>query len=827
MTELLAPAGSFDALRAAIANGADAVYLGGKNFSARAFADNFTLNEIEDAVRLAHFHGVKVYVAVNTLAADTELVSLLLYAAELYERGVDALILQDIGLLSLLHEAFPDFPLHGSTQMTLHNVAAMELLQELGLSRVILPRELSLRDIAVLQQGSPLELEAFVHGALCVCYSGQCLFSSLVGARSGNRGRCAQPCRMSYHLTDAYGDVVGARPEGNYLLSPRDLFGYSQAKLLYKLGLSSWKIEGRMKKPEYVATVCRIYHHLLQELEAGHDPQSSEEDLRQLLQVFNRDRTSGYWLGNPGAALMSYARPNNRGMFLGRVVAAADGMITIRLSQPLHQGDGIEIWQTGKREGCIVERMYRDGRVVTAAKAGETVQLPSTVRHSGDRVFKTYDAPLMEQAQFSYQSLPDKALSFVVRAKIGQALSVSVVDADGLTAEYESDYIVEKANSEVKPQDVAATQLGRLGGSGYYLEKLSGDMDAQALLPPSVLNKMRRTLVASLQEQREKMSFSRTLNQDVFNAVVKKADVEKKAARTGGRMQYSVLLHTEQAAYTAVRNGFTDVYFDMSGFNRCTVPDLRQLAQFLHKQGGKLSLYLPQVILPREESHYLNLLSAMDTAPIEAVVVNNIGHIRLLRDNGWKKKIYAGSGLNIFNSAACRLMAELGVQRVQLSPELTLEQLNLLDTAGVECEYFGQGALQLMLSEHCVLGAVCGDRKRDEHGSVACSKPCKQQEQRYLTDEKGFRFPIAVDAACRMHVFNSREHCLLEEMPALYAAGVDRLLLDVRLYDERRTDMVLSLYAEAAIDDFSYEEARQRMSSVIRDFTKGHLYRGV
>lgn len=827
MTELLAPAGSFDALRAAIANGADAVYLGGKNFSARAFADNFTLDEIAEAVRLAHFHRVKIYVAVNTLAADEELVGLLFYVAELYSRGVDAVIIQDIGLMSLLHQAFPDLVLNGSTQMTIHNVAGLELLQELGLQRVILPRELSFRDIRTLKEHSPIELESFVHGALCVCYSGQCLFSSMVGGRSGNRGRCAQPCRLAYQLTDEYGDAVDSVAEGRYLLSPRDLFGYEQVKELYQLGLASWKIEGRMKKPEYVATVCRIYHRLLSELEAGHDPQLREEELRQLLQVFNRDRTSGYWLGNPGAALMSYSRPNNRGMFLGRIVSYADGMISIKLSQPLRQGDGIEIWQTGRREGCVVEKMYLDGRIVTEAQAGDRISIPSVPRHAGDRVFKTYDAALMEQAQFSYQRLPDKELYFTVTAQIGQPLLVSVLDADGYRAELTSDYVVTTASSSVKAKDVALAQLGRLGGSGYYLAKLDGNIDEQAMLPPSVLNKLRRELIASLQGQREQAILDRHVDQERLKQIVTEAEPQHKSVRRGGRLAYSVLVHSEQASRSAVARGMSDIYFDISGFDRSPVPDLNRLAADIAEQGGRLCLYLPQIILPHEEAHYLRLLRALQHAPVSAAVVNNIGQIKLLRDNGWDKPLYAGSGVNIFNSAACRLLAELGIKRLWLSPELTLKQLQALNSAGLECEYLGQGAVQVMVSEHCVLGSACGGLRHDDNSNNPCSQPCRVKERRYLSDEKGYRFPVAVDASCRMHIFNSREHCLFEDMDELYAAGVDRLVLDLRLYDRRRAEQLLDLYAAAAADAFTSAEARLHLPEIVSDYTKGHLYRGV
>ena len=233
-------------------------------------------------------------------------------------------------------------------------------------------------------------------GALCICYSGQCLFSSMVGGRSGNRGRCAQPCRMAYQLCDEYGDEIETVLDGKYLLSPKDLFGYEELADLYQLGLSAWKVEGRMKKPQYVATVCRIYSKALHALEQGRPFQPDQEELRQLAQVFNRDYCPGYWHGNLGGSLMSLTRPNNRGLFLGRILELRDGRMTIKLAQPLHRGDGVEVWTSGQREGFKVEQIYlTNDKLVALAPGGELVRLPVSGNGKvGDRLFKTYDAPV-------------------------------------------------------------------------------------------------------------------------------------------------------------------------------------------------------------------------------------------------------------------------------------------------------------------------------------------------------------------------------------------------------------------------------------------------
>jgi putative protease len=317
--ELLAPAGSKEAFYAAVNNGADAVYLGGKIFNARQFANNFSNEDLKEIIAYAHFHGVKVYITVNTLIADTEIKDLLEYLVFLRNSGVDAIITQDLGVAKLVKEYIPDLELHASTQMTIHNSPGVQFLKEQGFKRVVLSRECSLEDIKNIHKEDKTELEVFIHGALCICYSGQCYMSSMIGGRSGNRGKCAQPCRLGYELMNDQGQKLTDESFGKHLLSPKDLNTSEFLIELLEAGVTSLKIEGRMKRPEYVATVVRIYRQILDQYYA-HEPISlTDENKRDLKQIFNRDFTSGYFIKNQGADLMSYKKPNNRGIFLGRV----------------------------------------------------------------------------------------------------------------------------------------------------------------------------------------------------------------------------------------------------------------------------------------------------------------------------------------------------------------------------------------------------------------------------------------------------------------------------------------------------------------------------
>ncbi|HBF39995.1 MAG TPA: peptidase U32, partial [Firmicutes bacterium] len=317
--ELLAPAGDWDSLLAALAAGADAVYLGGKLFNARQNAANFDLKQLQEAADLLHLHGKKIFITVNTLVAEKELPEALDYLGQLYNLGVDAIIIQDLGLIRLAHQYLPGLELHASTQMTVHNYEAAIFLKTLGIKRVVLARELTEQEVESIVCESNMEIEVFVHGALCVCYSGQCLMSSMIGGRSGNRGRCAQPCRMEYHL-GFKGDQIIETP-GSFLLSPKDIALIGDIPRLHRIGVTSLKIEGRMKRPEYVYQVTKIYRQALDRF--FDDPAAftiSPREIQQLEQSFNRGFSNGYFGGNRNEDIMGFRRPNNRGVYLGRII---------------------------------------------------------------------------------------------------------------------------------------------------------------------------------------------------------------------------------------------------------------------------------------------------------------------------------------------------------------------------------------------------------------------------------------------------------------------------------------------------------------------------
>ncbi|MEG0641989.1 MAG: U32 family peptidase, partial [Clostridium sp.] len=413
MSEILSPAGNPECLRAAVLNGADAVYIGGSEFSARKYASNFSREEIIEAVRYCHSYNVKLYVTINTVLDNNELIEALDYASFLYQIGIDAVIVQDIGFLKLLRQHLPALEVHASTQMTVHNLYGVNLLYNMGVKRVVLARELSIKEIKYIKDNTKAELEVFVHGALCVCFSGQCLFSSMIGGRSGNRGTCAQSCRMEYSLDSG---------EKTHLLSPKDLSTLEYIKSLVDIGVDSLKIEGRMKRFEYVAVVVASYKKAISGM-------LEEQDIKNVTQVFNRGGfTSAFMKNNQGKDMMSYERPKNWGTYLGVVIANKGRFCDIRLEEELRIEDGVEIF--GKDKGVKVSSMRKGNQEVEYAVGGEAVTIYLEGTAVGDKIYKSSDARLLKAAKdtLEIKTSPKRGVKaeFVARIGEGPVLTIKV-----------------------------------------------------------------------------------------------------------------------------------------------------------------------------------------------------------------------------------------------------------------------------------------------------------------------------------------------------------------------------------------------------------------
>ena len=482
--ELLAPCGTYEAFLAAIENGADAVYLGGKSFNARANASNFDLEELTKMVKFAHLRGIKIYVTLNTLLNNDELKNALNFAYDLYNINIDAVIVQDLGLAKILHEYIPKLELHASTQMTVYNLSGVKELEKIGFKRVVLARELSLEEIKYITENTNVEIEIFIHGALCISYSGQCLMSSMIGDRSGNRGKCAQPCRLPYTLLENDKEIAKG-----FLLSPKDL---STLELLSSIpNVKSLKIEGRMKQPEYVAVTVRTYRKYIDKLLNSEDVSKIDDiDKKDIAQIFNRGGfTSAYLNKKQGKDMMCYEKPKNWGTYIGKVLSYDNKRyITVSNSESLNIGDGIEIWNGDTTSpSTIISEI--DGNKIGRIKGNIKV---------GDKVYKTSDKNLMKNAKESYSrnSTRKSPIDIQVIIKNDTPITFKINNTT-----YKTKIIPEIAKKAPLSKETVINQLSKTGDTPFKINNILVELDENLFLPVSTLNSLRREVL----EQYEKV----------------------------------------------------------------------------------------------------------------------------------------------------------------------------------------------------------------------------------------------------------------------------------------------------------------------------------
>lgn len=820
--ELLAPAGNQAALQAAFANGADAVYLGGQQFNARHSAANFSIDEIERAVDYARLRNKKIYLTMNTLIDNQEFLAALDYAYAFYTLGVDALIIQDLGLLTSLHKLLPQLPLHASTQMTVHNSPAAQWLQQEGVSRIVLAREMNLEEIKRVHQDTPgMEFEVFAHGALCFCYSGQCLFSSMVGGRSGNRGRCAQPCRLPYQLiADKGSEKQVIEAAGRYLLSPADLCAVEHLAQLKDAGVTSLKIEGRMKRAEYVAVVTSVYRQALDLLES-HPEAAIDEVLRKKLhQIFNRTLTSGYLL--PGQKVLSISRPNNRGVYLGRIISQNAGHLTIKLSDNVSLGDGLEVWVAqGKGPSAIVKAISLEGNAVTQAVRGQTVTIPVPGRAApGDRVFKTHDQALIAEANASIQADEEFKIpvKMTIRLEEGQPLLLSLEDYSGHRVQVEGSSLAVPAQGQPLQEDTIMEKLGRLGGTPLVLEEYQLYYQGGLILPFSDLNDSRRRAVEQL--------LALIINRPGTNAEQRQHFREEARGlhRKGPRRRtaaplLTIAVSTTEAARQGVEAGADRVYIALQGLRGYTasLEDIIALCRWGSQRGAEIIPALPRIQKTREVESW----PGAKPAAIPGLLAGNLGAVNWSLRNGIP--VHGDYGLNCFNQYTLDGLLSRGLNGVCLSPELNLEQLQ--GFRDLNCaELLVHGDLTLMVSESCPIEAA--------RGGESCLNACTSA-QFFLRDEKGYEFPVATDNKCRFYVFNSRRLCLLDDLERLWPLGLASLRIEAWRDSPTQIAETVAIYRRALVglaqgkkvDLVLLRKVLQQKQGFSP--TKGHLYRGV
>ena len=498
--EVLSPVGSMASLYAAIEGGCDAVYLAGKLFGARAFADNFSNDELIFAINYAHKYGVKVYVTTNTLVYDAEIPAFMKYIEFLYTNNVDAIIIQDIGMFDLVHKTFPELEIHISTQMHIHNQEGVELVKSLGASRVVLARETPIDLVKKIRNIPDIELEIFVHGALCICYSGECLMSSLIGGRSGNRGTCAQCCRQPYELF--CNDIKISKD--NYLLSTRDLCTIENIGELIEVGVDSLKIEGRMKRPEYVYLVTKLYRKAVDSYIETGKVNVTEEEINDLKKIFNRNYTKGFLFNTSNDKFMNTFRPNHMGVKVGNVISVDKNRVKVRLLEDLNLNDGIRFVKNGFEDvGMNVQQMFQNNSKVTSAKKNETITLliKDPVQNNSE-VLKTTDYNQLKELDRIIQEQNRKVnVDVSLKAHLGKPLEMTISDGKNSITNYSS-YIVDEAMKNPTSYDDIKDHVFRTGNTIYNINNFDLVYDDNIFIPIKTINDLRRDTLEKLEELR-------------------------------------------------------------------------------------------------------------------------------------------------------------------------------------------------------------------------------------------------------------------------------------------------------------------------------------
>lgn len=813
--ELLAPAGSFEALEAAINAGADAIYLGGTNFGARHYASNFDSEELIKAVDLAHLHRVKIYVTVNVLNDNSELAELADYLEYLQMIGVDAIIVQDIAVAEIARTVAPNLELHASTQMSIMNSQGVDFAERMGFSRVVLARECSLDEIAEIHAQSNLELETFVHGALCVCYSGQCLMSSMIGGRSGNRGKCAQPCRLQYKLVDEQDNDLLEGKAGQYLLSPRDMNTVDIIPQLIEAGVMSFKIEGRMKRPEYVAVVVEAYRRAIDAYYAGKKVITAD-DRRNLAQVFNRDFTQAYLVERPGKNMISDKRPNNRGVQIGRVSSYDHGsrMVGIKLEEDIMVGDGVEFWvSVGGRVAMTIEYIELNGQEVESAKAGDEVFfiIPAAVRLS-DRVFRTFDAKLMKHAaeffgENKMRKIPVKA---VVKAYIDQPMEIVFTDDEGNIGRAQTGFIGQVAQKRPLTEETVFNQLSRLGTTQFCLDSWELQADSNVMFPISEINEARRQAIEDLYSART-AAYKHTDEAKQGSKYTLARVRNKRSADTKLSVQVDDLtkarLALEAAADVIIIGGENFNHMEFS------IEDCRKIIEQARAKGTMVVVATPRIIKEFNLAYALDRVYKVAALKPDAIMLGTASMYPAVAKTGIP--VWLDFGINTFNSADVAYWEGLGVQTAMLSPELTMEQIQAIANraAGVKLECLVQGRVEMMVSEYCVAGSFLGDiHEKDCYGACA--------QKLYLQDRMQEKFPVVTDQFCRMHILNAKELSMLGFTQKFVQLGIDYLRIDARYMSG--PEMV------GHIKDYKMALAGiEKQLGTNNNYTKGHYFRGV
>ncbi len=830
MWELLAPAGSYESIIAAVNAGADAVYVGGRLFGARAYADNPEEEQLIHGLEYCHLHGRKLYLTVNTLLKERELETMLdPYLRPFYENGMDGVIVQDFGVMRFVQEVFPGLPVHASTQMTVTGPEGARLLRDQGITRVVAARELSLMELRAIIEEAGVEVETFIHGAMCYSYSGKCLFSSLLGGRSGNRGRCAQPCRLPYRVCDAR-DLSGedavrrlrekqkasearnVRTEAAFLLSMKDMCALDLLPELLDAGIASLKIEGRMKRPEYTAGVVSVYRKYIDLYrEFGRENYRVEdEDRNILLDLYNRGGFSeGYYRTHNGRKMMSMNRPNHQGMEAIRVSVEKAGRPKYTALAALGKGDVIEL--APGREITLGESVKKAGAL--------HVPLVKEWQPKDGVLWRTKNAGLLERIRTEYldKEIQEKVCGSLHVPADGPAVLSLLCRGVHASCSLE---IAEPARNQPTDADTVHRQMTKTGGTPFVFERLDIDLADGLFIPVAKLNELRREGLSLLREEiLAKQRRTKDAGQGIDASRETVGDIER--LYTGGQQaqadgfQTNVLVTTEaqlEALFEFKDIEINTVYLDSLIFGGMTDPEQRagQLVQRVKDRGWRCFLSCPEVLRERERAFLTGDLMQTVMREMDGFLLHTVDELAFfrnyVRENGLSAILASDDDLYAYNSRAAGFLRRHGVERFTLPAELNFRELLALDTSPAELNVYGYQAL--MQSAQCVVKNT--DR---------CTKIPKTT---YLKDRKNACFPVLNRCPfCCNTIYNSLPLMLCGCRAELARLAPEYVRLSFTVESKAETAHVL----RACADILTGEESAE--ASMFERTTRGHFRRGV
>ena len=783
--EILSPAGSYESLKAAIAAGADAVYIGGTRFGARAYANNLTEEELLEAIDYVHLHGRKIYLTINTLLKEHELCNELYdYLLPYYKQGIDAVIVQDIGVLTYIKEQFPDLPIHASTQMTITNVLGAQFLKSLGAERIVTAREMQLSEIEEIAKNTDVEIESFVHGALCYCYSGQCLYSSLIGGRSGNRGQCAQPCRLPYRIDN--------QKDTQYVLSLKDICTLEYIPELVEAGIDSFKIEGRMKKPEYVALVTAMYRKYVDlYLKYGKKAfRVEEKDREMLMDLYNRGGShGGYYYTKNGRDMLSLERPNHAGVPALQVMKCKGRNVTVKALVDIHKGDVIELPDGAEN--------FTFGMDVLKGQTTTFVTHKNQKFSQNHILNRTRNESLLQWIKASIIDSKSKM-------KINGQLKLSVKEAARLVIEYQ-DITVEVAGEKAQeavnqPMNAERVekQMRKTGNTLYEFDKLQIELDGNLFMPMQALNELRRTGIEALEKQ-ILLSFRRTEKQKVLHT--------DESEKTHNSMPMYVYVENLEQWEEALNFDYSErIYLDCNALNKAWVNlDIPNIIDRTHQSGKQIYLGMPHIfrketILKYEEA-YSNLLGVS----WDGVLIRNYESYAFLKNHGYSGKIVTDYNLYQFNKYAKEFWKNEMIESTTAPLELNFKELKEVGVENSELVVYGY--FPMMVSAQCV--------KKTTEG-------CKKQKgQIFIKDRYQKQFAVKNHCDyCYNIIYNTAPVVLTDQKMEIIELNPKAIRLHFTTENRQSMRKIMELYNEV------FYKGGQAIEPEF-EFTRGHFKRGI